>query len=75
MTIYSVYDEVATLLANLGPAKLGSLKASPPMQQRFEQLAAQAKEAPLTAQDKDELDHYIVLERLIRLAKIRTFPE
>lgn len=71
MTIYNVYDEVATLLASLDTAKLPALKASPAMQQRFEQLTNRAKQAQLNPQDKDELDHYIVLERLIRLAKFR----
>ncbi|MBO0930659.1 hypothetical protein [Fibrella aquatilis] len=71
MTIYNMYDEVATLMAGLDIDKLMSLKATPAMQQRFEQLANQAKQAQISSKDKDELDHYIVLERLIRLAKLR----
>ena len=71
MTIYNVYDQVATLLAGLDSAKLAALKASPDMQKRFEQLARQAHYEQLSTEDKDELDHYIVLERLIRLAKLR----
>lgn len=71
MTIYNMYDEVATLMAGLDVNKLMALKATPAMQQRFEQLASQAKQVQISAQDKDELDHYVVLERLIRLAKLR----
>ena len=37
----------------------------------MEQLE-KSKESILNLQEKDELDHYVVLERLIRLAKIRS---
>lgn len=71
MTIYSVYDEIAGLLAQLAPAKILALKASIEIQERLEFLIEEPKEGRLSAQEKDELDHYIVLERLVRLAKIR----
>lgn len=71
MTIYSVYDQVADLLATLDPAKVLAMKASGEMQQRFDDLAEQSANGELSRRDKDELDHYIVLERLMRLAKIR----
>lgn len=47
------------------------MKASGEMQERFDELAEKAANSQLTKQEKDELDHYIVLERLMRLAKIR----
>ena len=72
MTIYSVYDEIAELLAELAPAKILALKASSEMQKRLELLIEKSKEDQLTVREKDELDHYIVLERLVRLAKIRS---
>ncbi len=71
MTIYSVYDQVADLLATLDPAKVLTMKASSEMQQRFDHLAEKSANGQLSKQEKDELDHYIVLERLMRLAKIR----
>jgi len=71
MTIYSVYDEIAGLLAQLAPAKILALKASSEIQERLEFLIEQSKECQLSAREKDELDHYIVLERLVRLSKIR----
>ena len=71
MTIYSVYDEIAELLAQLAPAKILALKASSEMQERLELLIEKSKEGLLTSREKDELDHYIVLERLVRLSKIR----
>ncbi len=71
MTVYSAYDQLADLLAKLDPAKVLAMKASGEMQERFDDLAEKATDNQLTKREKDELDHYIVLERLIRLAKIR----
>jgi hypothetical protein len=71
MTIYSMYDQVANLMASLAPEKVLQLKASAEMQHRFNGLVDKARESGLSLEEKDELDHYIVLERLMRLAKIR----
>ncbi len=71
MTIYGIYDEVAYLIATLDPAKVAALKAPEAVQQRFDLLAEKSKEQAISRAEKDELDHYVVLERLIRLAKIR----
>lgn len=71
MIIYSVYDQVATLLATVDSAKVSAVKATGEMQERFSFLAEKAKEDTLSRQEKDELDHYVVLERLVRLAKLR----
>jgi len=71
VTIYTAYDEIADLLSEAEPTRLLNLRASAEMQQRLEFLMEKSKEADLNKAEKDELDHYIVLERLIRLAKIR----
>jgi hypothetical protein len=72
MTIYAVYDQIADLIARLDPSKVRALKATEEMTNRLELLIEKSREAALNKAEKDELDHYIVLERLIRLAKIRT---
>ena len=72
MVVYNVYDQIAELIAGLNPAKVMALKASKDLQNRFEDLAEKSKNQALDSQEKDELDHFIVLERLIRLAKIRS---
>ena len=72
MTVYNAYDELAALLAVVDPAKIAGLKATVEMQERLEYLIEKSKEAPLSKSEKDELDHFIVLERLIRLSKIRS---
>ena len=72
MVVYHAYDQIAELIAELNPAKVMALKANEELQNRFEDLVIKSKESSLNYQEKDELDHYIVLERLIRLAKIRS---
>ena len=70
-SIYSVYDQVAEILARLEPEKVLALRASNELQDRFDFLASKLKQATITPKEKDELDHFIVMERLFRLAKIR----
>lgn len=72
MTIYAVYDQIADLIARLDPVKVRALKAFDEMTNRLEFLIDKSRETSLEKAEKDELDHFIVLERLIRLAKIRT---
>ncbi|MCU0468021.1 MAG: hypothetical protein MUF58_05415 [Arcicella sp.] len=72
MLVYNAYDQIAELIAELNPAKVMALKANKELQNRFENLVEKSKESNLNLQEKDELDHYVVLERLIRLAKIRS---
>lgn len=72
MVVYNAYDQIAELIAELNPAKVMALKANEELQNRFEDLVEKSKESNLNLQEKDELDHYVVLERLIRLAKIRS---
>ncbi len=71
MTIYSVYDQIAELIATLPPAKVLALRPPQEVVNRFEILVEKSKNDQLDATEKDELDHFVVLERLIRLAKIR----
>lgn len=71
MTIYSVYDQIAELIASLPPAKVLALRPNQEVVNRFETLVEKSKNKQLDAAEKDELDHFIVLERLMRLAKIR----
>ncbi len=70
-SIYHAYDQVASLIAQLQPAALLQLRASSDMQQRFDFLVRKQELEGLSLEEKDELDHFIVLERLIRLAKIK----
>ena len=72
---YTAYDEIAEVLSTAEPAKLAKLRASAEIQTRLESLIEKSKAGELSKSEKDELDHYIVLERLIRLAKTRARAE
>ena len=46
-------------------------KPSEPARQRVWELLELQKASPLPAEDKTELDHYLEIEHLMRLAKAR----
>ncbi|RYU93200.1 hypothetical protein [Emticicia agri] len=69
MTSQKFYDEVADFIASMNPARILELKAPKEAQERLQFLIKQEKESGITCDQKDELDHYLVLERLIRLSK------
>ncbi len=73
MTASATYDTVADFLASMDPARILELHAPEVMQERMEYLLEKEKEVGLDKEEKDELDHYIVLERLIRLAKANAY--
>ncbi|MBL7785347.1 MAG: hypothetical protein JNM36_05535 [Chitinophagales bacterium] len=70
METHLLYDEVAATIAQLNPAKVLLLKAPVALQQQLNSLLEKSKTTQLSTEEKEQLDHYIVLERLIRLAKI-----
>ena len=69
MTAQLAYDHIADFIAAMNPAMVLELRAPEAARLRLEELIEQEKSGPLSPEEKDELDHYIVLERLIRLAK------
>ncbi|MEN0005988.1 MAG: hypothetical protein AAF798_17690 [Bacteroidota bacterium] len=71
MTASTVYDSVADFIAKMNPQKMLELKADAVMQERVGILINKEKDEGLSTEEKDELDHYIVLERLIRLSKAK----
>lgn len=71
MIAFSVYDSVAEFIASMNPQKVVEFKADPEMQHRLEVLLDREKSGGLDSEEKEELDHYILLERLIRLAKAK----
>ena len=72
MVIYGIYDQIANLIARLDPIQVSALHATTEMQERFDFLVEKSKNQDINLNEKDELDHFVVLERLIRLAKIRS---
>ena len=70
-TIYNVYDQLSQILARLDSSGIRKLKATKSLQARFDLLIERSKKEHLSGSEQDELAHYVVLERLMRLAKIR----
>lgn len=69
--VYNIYDQIAGILAQVRPEQVMAMQVSPETQQRFNELVEKSKAEIISHKEKDELDHFIVLERLFRLAKIR----
>ena len=70
MTVQTMYDHIADSIAAMNPEKVLELRAPQPATQRLEDLIEKEKMDRLTPSEKDELDHFLVLERLIRLSKV-----
>ncbi len=71
MTASSIYDNIADFIAGLNPKNVLEMRPEPEMQARLEALMEKESVKGLSTEEKEELDHYIILERLIRLAKSR----
>lgn len=69
----SAYDELAQFLASLSPRKVLAFKASPKSQMRVEELLKKNSTTGLTDEENDEMDQYMAIEHIVRLAKARAF--
>lgn len=65
------YEELIQFIASLSPRDVLDFKPSEPARQRVWELIERQKSAPLPADEKSELDHYLEIEHLMRLAKAR----
>jgi hypothetical protein len=67
-----IYEDVAEVLANMDPVKVGQLKASAAQQARLELLLEKNRsQEGLSEAESVELDRILMLNRVISLAKIR----
>jgi hypothetical protein len=71
MTSATVYEHIADFIADMNPQMILKLKAPEEMRNKLEYLLDKEKDEALTLEEKDDLDHYMILERLIRMAKTR----
>lgn len=69
MTVQTIYVHFAETIAAMNPSKVLEIRAPQAASQRLESLIENKNEQGLSAAEKDELNHFLVLERLIRLAK------
>lgn len=66
------YDEVIDLLTSFpSPQAIVEFKPSAKMQHRASELLEKKRDDSLTLDEKQELEHFLFLEHLMRLAKAR----
>lgn len=69
--VQTVYDEVATFMASMNPVKVIAFKPSKVNQNRLDFLLDKQKEKGLSNAELSELEHFLMLNRIIGLAKAR----
>src|SRR5208282_5304322 len=66
------YLEIIDFIANgTTPQAVADYRPSPEAQLRVAELIAQEKEGSLSVEEKSELDHFMDLEHILRVAKAR----
>lgn len=71
----SVYDELAYFLASLSPRRVLAYKASPKAQARVNSLMEKTKIGSLTAEENAEMERYMTVEHIVRLAKAKALQK
>jgi len=65
------YEELIEFIASRGPREVVEFQPSEGARERVWDLIERQKAGPLPADEKAELDRYLELEHLMRLAKAR----
>lgn len=73
MQITKVHEEIINFIAAANPEQVVAFRPSEAANQRVEELISKEKEAGLTEAEKEELDQYLILEHLMRMAKARAY--
>ena len=72
MVATKAFDELIDLmLKGSNPSLIVNFKPGEATVRRVEELLSKEKTQGLSPEEKSELDHFLVLEHVIRLAKIR----
>jgi hypothetical protein len=71
MSALKAYDEVIDFIAATNPSKVLAFRPSEATRQRVADLIDREKTTGLSPEEKAELDHYMWLEHVMRMAKIR----
>lgn len=75
MIATSVTDEIVDFIANENPTKLLAFKVSDAAHKRVFSLIEKSKTEQLSETEQAELDRYLLLEHLMRLAKIKAYQK
>ena len=65
------YEEIVEFIASLSPREIVGFKPSEEARERVWDLLERQKTSPLPTEEKAELEHYLEVEHLMRLAKAR----
>lgn len=65
----NIYDSLAEFMASLAPEKVLAFHAPDDIQERVEVLLDKKREYGLDEREAEELEHYFILEHIVRLAK------
>ena len=68
---YKASEEIADFIAVTNPAKVLAFKPSDETKRRVSELTEREKNDEISAEEKSELDYYMQLEHLMRMAKIQ----
>ncbi len=71
MAVQTIYDEVANFIAGMNPHKVIEFKPTETNQNRFDLLIDKNLEEGLTLEEKVEIEHSLILNRIIGLAKAK----
>ena len=72
MTLSKVFDELVELITSAPqPEQIVHFKPSPAAQKRLEELLLKKREDVLNDDEKHELEQYLTIEHIMRLAKAR----
>lgn len=73
MVVSSALDEIVNFIASENPGRVIAFKASDRTRKRVFSLIEKSKKGKLNEREQAELDHFLTLEHLMRLAKIRAY--
>jgi hypothetical protein len=66
---------IEILISQPTPEEVLAIHPSPEFQTRTSELLARSKRAELSAQEESELERYLMLEHLVRLAKAHAYKQ
>ena len=70
-TQITIYDEIAELLASLSAEKILAYRISEGMKSRLNELLEKQQINDLTEVERREVEHHLVINNIISLAKVR----
>lgn len=71
MVASAIFDEIVDFIAAQNPERVLAFKASEKASQRYEFLVQKEKTEGLNAAEKEELENFEILERIMRRAKAK----